>query len=89
MRFKITEEIWKEGNMYVSHCPELDVSSCGHNIEAAKQNLKETIQIYIEETQKMGTFERFIEECGLDTNEEGAYYSNKELIDFSSIEVAV
>lgn len=89
MLFKITEEIWQEGNMYVSHCPELDVSSCGRNIEEAKRNLKETIQIYIEETQKMGTFNRFIEECGLDTNQEGSYYSNKQLIDFSSIEVAV
>jgi len=89
MLFKITEEIWKEGNMYVSHCPELDVSSCGRNIEEAKRNLKETIQIYIEETQKMGTFNRFIEECGLDTTQEGSYYSNKQLIDFSAIEVAV
>ena len=27
--FVVTEEIWKEGNMYTAHCPELDVASCG------------------------------------------------------------
>jgi hypothetical protein len=27
MKIRITEEIWKEGNMYVSYCPELDVAS--------------------------------------------------------------
>ena len=25
----VTEEIWKEGNMYTAYCPELDVASCG------------------------------------------------------------
>jgi len=36
MKFRLTEEIWKEGNMYVSYCPELDISSCGENVEQAK-----------------------------------------------------
>ena len=31
----ITEEIWKEGNMYIAYCPELDVVSCGKSIEGA------------------------------------------------------
>jgi hypothetical protein len=26
MKIKVTEEIWKEGNMYVSYCPELDTA---------------------------------------------------------------
>lgn len=29
MKLKVTEEIWKEGNMYVSYCPELEAASCG------------------------------------------------------------
>ena len=24
----VTEEIWKEGNMYTAYCPELDIASC-------------------------------------------------------------
>ena len=59
MKFRLTEEIWKEGNMYVSYCPELDISSCGENIEQAKRNLIETILINIEETKNMGTFDQF------------------------------
>lgn len=35
----ITEEIWKEGNMYTSYCPELDIASCGHTITEAKKIL--------------------------------------------------
>ena len=57
MKFYLTEEIWREGNMYVSYCPELDISSCGENVQQAKSNLQETIIINIEETRKAGTFE--------------------------------
>jgi len=45
MKFRLTEEIWKEGNMYVSYCPELDISSCGEDVQQAKDNLYETIHI--------------------------------------------
>ena len=43
MKVKVTEEIWKEGDMYVSYCPELDIASCGKSVEEAKKNLKEVI----------------------------------------------
>ena len=52
MKFCLTEEIWKEGNMYVSYCPELDISSCGKNVRQAQKNLLEAIHINIEETKK-------------------------------------
>ncbi|CAN2039489.1 hypothetical protein GMMP15_120003 [Candidatus Magnetomoraceae bacterium gMMP-15] len=54
MKIRLTEEIWKEGNMYVSHCPELDIASCGETIKKAKKNLKEVILINIEDSKKMG-----------------------------------
>ena len=31
MKMRLTEDIWKEGNMYVSYCPELDIVSCGED----------------------------------------------------------
>lgn len=55
MKIKLTEELWKEGNMYVSYCPELDIPSCGKTAEQAKKNLKEVIIINSEEAKKMGT----------------------------------
>lgn len=58
MKFKLTEELWKEGNMYVSYCPELDIASCGETVDQAKKNLKEVILINLEEAQKMGTLDR-------------------------------
>ena len=75
--------------MYVSYCPELDVSSCGENIQHAKKNLREAILINIEETRKLGTFDRFMEECNLEQIEDGIYALRKELIEFSPIEIAV
>jgi len=32
MKLNLTEELWKEGNMYVSYCPELDIASCGETV---------------------------------------------------------
>ena len=45
MKLKLTEELWREGNMYVSYCPELDIASCGETVDQAKKNLKEVIVI--------------------------------------------
>ena len=75
--------------MYVSYCPELDVSSCGEDVEQAKKNLVETIIINIEETKKLGTFEQFLEECGLEENIPNILSTRKELVGFTPIEVPV
>ena len=89
MKIKLTEEIWKEGNMYVSYCPELDIPSCGESIEQAKKNLKEVILINLEEAQKMGTFHRLLQEAGFDEIEGAVLSLRKELIGFTPIEVAI
>jgi len=88
MKIRLTEEIWKEGNMYVSYCPELDIASCGEDIQQAKKNLVEAITINMEETRKMGSFEQFLEECGLEQNEEDTLSVRKELVGFTPIEIA-
>ena len=64
MKLKLTEELWKEGNMYVSYCPELDVASCGENVDQAKKNLKEVILINLEEAQKLGSLDHLLQEAG-------------------------
>ena len=60
----VTEEIWKEGNMYTAYCPALDVVSCGRDIEEARRNLLEVIEIQLEEAAKLGTLRAFFEKFG-------------------------
>ncbi len=64
MKLILTEEIWKEGNMYVSYCPELDMASCGQTVDQAQKNLKEVIQINLAEAEKMGTLDDLLSEAG-------------------------
>ena len=89
MKIRLTEEIWKEGNMYVSYCPELDVGSCGKDVQQAKKNLTEAIGINFEETKKLGTFDQYIEQCGFELVDDNTMCSRRELVGFSPIEVAV
>ncbi|MEI6205240.1 MAG: hypothetical protein WCP20_00525 [Desulfuromonadales bacterium] len=55
---------FKEGSAIVAYCPELDVSSCGDDIEQARVNLKIAVRLFMEEAQKMGTLEDILEESG-------------------------
>jgi len=34
--------------MYVALCPELDIASQGNNVEEARENLKEAIELFLE-----------------------------------------
>ena len=44
-----TAIIEKEDDMYVALCPELDIASQGKYVESAKQNLKEAIELFLED----------------------------------------
>lgn len=45
---RLTAIIEREGNGYVSLCPELDIASQGCNIEEARDNLKEALELFFE-----------------------------------------
>ena len=47
--YKFSAIIHKEGKWYVSWCPELDVASQGKTIEEAIDNLKEAVELYLED----------------------------------------
>lgn len=89
MKLRITEEIWKEGNMYVSYCPELDIASCGEDVGQAKRNLHEAILINIEETKEMGTLKEFLESCNIEATTDNIFSARKELIGFTPIELSI
>jgi len=57
----LTALVWKEGNQYVSKCPELEVASCGDTLEEALENLKEAVELYIENVKELGILEDELE----------------------------
>jgi len=61
---KFTNQIWQEGQTFVSYSPELDVSSCGKTSEQAKKNLLEAVELFLEEAEKMGTLNSILKESG-------------------------
>jgi len=45
---QLTAIIQREGDGYVSFCPELDIASQGDNIEQARENLREALELFFE-----------------------------------------
>ena len=45
---QFTAIIEREGDGYVSLCPELDIASQGETIEEARDNLKEAVELFLE-----------------------------------------
>lgn len=41
--------VWQEGKYYVSQCLNFNVSSFGDTIESAIANLKEAVELYLED----------------------------------------
>jgi predicted RNase H-like HicB family nuclease len=46
---RLTVLIEREGDWYVSLCPELDIASQGTSVEEARANLKEALELFFEE----------------------------------------
>ncbi|MBI5895528.1 MAG: type II toxin-antitoxin system HicB family antitoxin [Desulfobacterales bacterium] len=45
---QLTVIIEREGDGYVSLCPELDIASQGGSIEEARENLREALELFYE-----------------------------------------
>ena len=56
--------VFREGGMYVAHCPQLDVASCGNTVEEARTNIAEAVRLFLEEAAKMGTLQDILDEAG-------------------------
>ena len=54
----------KEGDVFVSYAPDLDLSSCGDSQEEAKNNLREAIVIFVEECLEDGTLDEVLTSLG-------------------------
>ena len=45
---KLTAIIEREGDGYVSLCPEIDIASQGDTVEQARDNLREALELFLE-----------------------------------------
>lgn len=45
---QLTAIIEREGDLYVAHCPELDIASQGGSVEEARANLVEALELFFE-----------------------------------------
>ncbi len=59
---ELTAIIEREGNGYVSLCPELDVASQGDTIEEARANLVEALELFFEAASPKVLLERLHDE---------------------------
>ncbi|MBI3661774.1 MAG: type II toxin-antitoxin system HicB family antitoxin [Acidobacteria bacterium] len=48
MIYRFSALITKEEEWYVARCPELGVTSQGKDVESARANLREAIELYLE-----------------------------------------
>lgn len=55
---------YREANKFIAYSPALDISTCGDTQEQAKKRFEEMLQIFLEETDKMGTLDEVLLECG-------------------------
>ena len=63
-RISLEIKVFKEGDVYVALCPELNVSSFGDDIESAKESLREALEAFLEECEAMGTLQEVLEDAG-------------------------
>ena len=50
MTRQLTAIIEREGDGYVSLCPELDIASQGQTVDEARNNLKEALELFFQTT---------------------------------------
>ena len=72
MELSVEIEVFKNGDLFVSCCPRLDVYSQGDTIEKAEKNIVEALNAFVDSCQRRGTLERVLEEAGLLVKEQGA-----------------
>lgn len=58
-RTTFTALIWEEDEVYVSKCPEIEVSSAGNSPQEALENLKEAIELWLENAKELGLLEDY------------------------------
>jgi predicted RNase H-like HicB family nuclease len=61
----LTLRAYPEGKQWVSECLELGVTSCGHTIEEALENIRDAVAVYLDAIQEQGEIARIFRERGV------------------------
>ena len=56
--------LFQEDGIWVAYCPALEVSSYGDDKNEAKEAFEEAMQIFLSETDRKGTLERYLLKLG-------------------------
>ena len=64
MRIEYSVLVFKEGDTYIAYTPQLDLSSCGDTPQEARRMLREAVELFLEEAERMGTLKDILQECG-------------------------
>ena len=83
----LTIQIFREGKRYVSHNPELDVSSCGDTPEIARKNLQEAVLGFLKSAYKIGTLDEILEQAGF--THRGKSWSTPEMVTLDRFSLAL
>ena len=83
---QLTAEVWKEGALYVSYVPQLDISSCGETVDEARKNIREAAELFIEGLEKNGTLTQVLEEAGFTLDGD---WKAPELVAFEKMKLAL
>jgi len=59
-KFTFTALIWLEDDVYVSKCPEIEVSSVGDTPDESLINLKEAIDLWLVNAEELGILEDYL-----------------------------
>jgi len=67
MNLGFTVRILREGDAFVAHVPELDVSTCGDTEAEARRNIADAVQGFLMTAKEQGTLNDILQEAGYRT----------------------
>ena len=77
IKFPITIKIIYEKEAkdapYVAYIPEFDLSSCGKTEDEARKNVKEALELVLEELKKQNKLEEYLTDIGVDLKKSSSF----------------
>lgn len=64
LNIKVQVALFLEDDIWVAYCPALELSSYGDNKNEAKEAFEEAMQIFLTETERKGTLEKYLLKLG-------------------------
>lgn len=87
MDLGFTVRMLKEGDTFIAHVPELDVSSCGDTEADARRNIADAVQGFLETARDGGTLNDILQEAGYRL--ENGHWMEPELVGVEHMSVGI